>query len=243
MKDLNVGAYEALMKGGESGPVVVPGKPDESRLYQLIQEGKMPMGKQRLAEKDIAAIRAWIENGARACGGTKRRSYLAQPARRSAHPAVAMHGLSMGLRHRKAGRGSAYPRRNAQGRQVGRLGDDTRQCRQQPDAKENRFREMPPKKGLLDAGVKPVTSAEIEKISNWIDAGAPEGSVKPDVATTEPDPLVSDKDRQFWAFQPPRASKPPKVSPCEPRPQSDRRLSAARSSKRRVWPYRRKPIG
>ena len=71
---------------------------------------------------------------------------------------------------------------------------------------------MPPKKGLLDAGVKPVTPAEIEKISRWIDAGAPEGNVKPDVATTEPDPLVSDKDRQFWAFQPPRAAKPPKAA-------------------------------
>ena len=72
MKDLNVGAYESLMKGSESGPVVVPGKPDESRLYQLIQEGKMPVGKPRLSEKDISAIRSWIESGAQSSGAGKK---------------------------------------------------------------------------------------------------------------------------------------------------------------------------
>src|SRR5215510_476951 len=64
MKDLNLEAYESLMKGSESGPVVVPGKPDESRLFRLIQEGKMPVGKPRLSEKDMSAIRSWIEGGA-----------------------------------------------------------------------------------------------------------------------------------------------------------------------------------
>src|SRR5262249_23538058 len=72
MKDLNVGSYEALMKGSESGSVIVPGKPDESRLYQLIQEGKMPMGKPRLPEKDIAVIRSWIEDGAHGASGAKK---------------------------------------------------------------------------------------------------------------------------------------------------------------------------
>jgi len=72
MKDLNLSAYEPLMKGGESGPVVVSGKPDESRLYQLIQEGKMPVGKPRLSEKDMSAIRAWIEGGALSSGAGKK---------------------------------------------------------------------------------------------------------------------------------------------------------------------------
>src|SRR5262245_31300516 len=72
MKDLNLGAYEPLMRGSESGPVVVPGKPDESRLYQLIQEGKMPAGKPRLSEKDMGAIRTWIEAGAQSSESGKR---------------------------------------------------------------------------------------------------------------------------------------------------------------------------
>ena len=31
-----------------------------------------------------------------------------------------------------------------------------------------------------------------------------EAAVEPDVATSTPDLLVTDKDRSFWAFQPPR---------------------------------------
>jgi hypothetical protein len=211
MKDLNVGSYAALMKGSESGPVIVPGKPDDSRLYQLIQEGKMPMGKPRLAEKDIAVIRAWIEDGARAASGAK----LMESAALTQHDVLPIlllrctvcHGLRRqdgGLDlHTRAGMlkggnsGPALIPGNATASlMLRKIGSG----------------EMPPKKGLLDAGVKPVTPAEMEKIANWINSGAPEGSAKPDVATTEPDPLVSDKDRQFWAFQPPRASKPPQVS-------------------------------
>ena len=52
--------------GGRSGPAVVPGKPEESRLYQLVRDGKMPKGDddKRLPEADVATIRRWIEAGA-----------------------------------------------------------------------------------------------------------------------------------------------------------------------------------
>jgi mono/diheme cytochrome c family protein len=52
--------------GGKSGPAVVPGKPDESRLYQLVRDGEMPRGddEKRLPEADVLTIRRWIEGGA-----------------------------------------------------------------------------------------------------------------------------------------------------------------------------------
>src|SRR5205823_1954500 len=59
---------------------------------------------------------------------------------------------------------------------------------------------MPPNKRLIDASVKPMTPGDIELLTAWIKAGAPEVHIEPDVATTEPDTLVSDKDRQHWAF-------------------------------------------
>ena len=40
-------------------------------------------------------------------------------------------------------------------------------------------------------------------IRKWIAADAPEVDDAPDVATTDPDPLVTDEDRKHWAFQPP----------------------------------------
>jgi mono/diheme cytochrome c family protein len=62
--------------------------------------------------------------------------------------------------------------------------------------------QMPPKPKLVDASVKPIEASEIEMVAKWIAAGAPEVEVAPDVATTTPDPIVTDKDRDFWAFRP-----------------------------------------
>ena len=70
--------------------------------------------------------------------------------------------------------------------------------------------EMPPKE-LFESGVSPLVDAEVEKLKQWIAQGAPEGNVQLDVAGTQPDPLVSDQDRQFWAFRPPRAVEAPSV--------------------------------
>jgi len=66
--------YEALMKGGETGPAIVAEKSDESLLIQMVEgrfekEGKikvMPPGKRKkLAPEEIAALRAWIDAGAK----------------------------------------------------------------------------------------------------------------------------------------------------------------------------------
>src|SRR5690606_20964442 len=43
-------------------------------------------------------------------------------------------------------------------------------------------------------------------------AGAPEVDIQPDVQTAEPDPLVTDQDRQHWSFQPPVRPAVPQVA-------------------------------
>jgi WD40 repeat protein len=68
-------SFDTLMKGGENGVVVVPGKSGESRLVEaiegsLIHNGKqiiMPPGRKRtkLKKEEIALIREWIDQGAR----------------------------------------------------------------------------------------------------------------------------------------------------------------------------------
>src|SRR5207302_5732127 len=66
--------FDTLMKGGEIGPAIVPGKSAESLLVQMIEgrfekEGKkkiMPPGKRaKLTTTEIATIKAWIDAGAR----------------------------------------------------------------------------------------------------------------------------------------------------------------------------------
>ena len=73
--------------------------------------------------------------------------------------------------------------------------------------KRVRSGEMPPKKRLIQVGVKPMAPAEIDKIARWIELGAPIESEPPDLAATAADPLVSEKDRHFWSFQPPQRRK------------------------------------
>src|SRR5688500_16018843 len=65
----------------------------------------------------------------------------------------------------------------------------------------------PPNTQLLDFGVKLPTPAEVDRVRRWVAAGAPRVEVSIPAADA-----VSDVDRAFWAFQPPRASDPPSVT-------------------------------
>src|SRR5262249_46487530 len=66
---LDTGAL--IRKGSRGGPVVVPGKSDESLLLDAVtgkDRPRMPPQKEgpALTEKQIAVLRAWIDQGAKA---------------------------------------------------------------------------------------------------------------------------------------------------------------------------------
>ncbi len=67
---LRLDSYEALMKGGKDGAVIVPGQPDRSLLLQRVtlpitHKQFMPAeGKSPLNAQEIGLIRAWIADGA-----------------------------------------------------------------------------------------------------------------------------------------------------------------------------------
>jgi mono/diheme cytochrome c family protein len=63
---LRLDARDSMLKGGESGPVVVPGKPDESALIEAIRyEGAVQMPpKGKLKGEEIAALTEWVKRGA-----------------------------------------------------------------------------------------------------------------------------------------------------------------------------------
>jgi WD40 repeat protein len=72
--DLDLETFEGLVKGGKGGPVLVPGKPDESR-FVLLPEGKskppMPPKKAKQPRPDeVAVLRAWVAAGAKNDAGT-----------------------------------------------------------------------------------------------------------------------------------------------------------------------------
>jgi hypothetical protein len=63
---LRLDSREALIKGGDTGPAIVPGKVDESLLIQAVRhEGDLKMPpKKKLADAQIAALSRWAEAGA-----------------------------------------------------------------------------------------------------------------------------------------------------------------------------------
>jgi uncharacterized membrane protein len=58
---------EALLKGGDLGPAIVPGQPEQSRLIRAVQqtddEVSMPP-EDKLSDRQIADLVRWIEMGA-----------------------------------------------------------------------------------------------------------------------------------------------------------------------------------
>ena len=69
---LRLDTYDAILKGGKSGPILVPGDPDGSRMIQAIRRiGKLKMPpKQVLDPADVAALEAWVKAGAKGATAT-----------------------------------------------------------------------------------------------------------------------------------------------------------------------------
>ena len=68
MGSLDLDSFDGLMKGGNEGAVVVPGKSGDSRLFLMIAgqaAPAMPLNGKQLAKGEVDIIRRWIDGGAR----------------------------------------------------------------------------------------------------------------------------------------------------------------------------------
>src|SRR6266446_896638 len=54
-----------ILRGGDDGPVIVPGKPDRSLLFKLVHSGEMPKRDKKLTHEQVALIKEWIASGAK----------------------------------------------------------------------------------------------------------------------------------------------------------------------------------
>lgn len=64
---LVLASHDALMLGGGSGAVLVPGEPEKSRLFRLVnhtEQPHMPPEQPKLANSELDLIRRWIAEGA-----------------------------------------------------------------------------------------------------------------------------------------------------------------------------------
>ncbi len=66
--DLRLDSREAMLRGGEGGPVIVPGDPDKSLLVQAVKHTpgvvRMPRGESMLRPDEIEVLVEWVRTGA-----------------------------------------------------------------------------------------------------------------------------------------------------------------------------------
>jgi WD40 repeat protein len=72
---LDLSSYDTMMRGGKRGPVVIPGKSGESLLAKLSQKLVRPFmppkSEEPLAPAELALIKLWIDQGAKAPTGLR----------------------------------------------------------------------------------------------------------------------------------------------------------------------------
>ncbi len=197
--ELDLSSVRGFLRGSESGPIFEAGEPERSTLYRMVHHGEMPKKGDPLTKKQIETIHYWIAEGAK----FRKEPTLTEDSlnQHDVLPIVLLrcttcHGARLqegdvDLRTAESmlAAGAVVPGDPDGSTMIQRI--ESQAC--------------PPQEKLLKFFVKRPPSSEVEILREWIAAGAPVEEIAPDVATTEPDPLVSDEDRKHWAFQPPEA--------------------------------------
>ena len=206
---LSLETRDDLLKGGKSGAAVVPGKPVDSLLLTMVTSGKMPIGGEKLSSSEIEIIRKWIEGGALRDAEDKLAAKLV--AEREVHAILsAKCWVCHGRTERKAG---LDLRTRAAILKGGKSGPAIVPGKPADSLLIKRItaQEMPPPKLQAQFSVRGLTDGELEKITRWIATGALADDDRPLEFSVAADPMVTEKDRAFWAFTAPQRGTVPNV--------------------------------
>src|SRR5581483_4568837 len=76
----DIASYEGLIKGGKRGTSITPGKSESSLLYKLVTRQQKPYmppkGEDPITPEEIAVVKLWIDQGAKAPTGTRERAKI-----------------------------------------------------------------------------------------------------------------------------------------------------------------------
>ncbi|WP_339733861.1 PSD1 and planctomycete cytochrome C domain-containing protein [uncultured Gimesia sp.] len=206
---LDLSTAQGILAGSESGRIVQAGDPEASLLFQMIEAEEMPPDeKDHLSKNQLESLRHWI------AGGAKFREAV------SSAPAVTQHDIvpllylrcvaCHGGRRQEAGLDLRTKESILKG---GKSGPALVSGKPEESLIIQRIKsgEMPPRRKLVSVSVKPMEANELDLLSQWITLQLPEQKENPVDETRLSDSLVSDKDREFWSFQPPAQVQLPQV--------------------------------
>jgi mono/diheme cytochrome c family protein len=225
---LRLDTREGILKGAESGPVVVDNDPAKSSLAQVLShtgEVRMPP-KAKLKAEDIAAIEGWIRNGFPLLGAgaapvvakekekgaeTKLDPAVAEFFETQVRPVLAnscygCHGPDKQMAALRLDSKAALLKGSDNGPVVV-PGDPDKSVLIQAVRHSGAIK-MPAGKGKLPPG-------EIEALETWVKMGVPwpggEVSAAALAAAKSGEYTITPEQRSFWSFQPVRSYAPPKV--------------------------------
>lgn len=63
-RGLKLTSFDNAMAGSNNGAMIIAGDPDKSKLFQLVQQGKMPKRGGKLSAAQVEILKEWIKAGA-----------------------------------------------------------------------------------------------------------------------------------------------------------------------------------
>jgi mono/diheme cytochrome c family protein len=203
---LSLETRDSAVKGGKTGSAIVPGRSVDSLLLSMISTGRMPMGSAPLSTDEIQIIRGWIDSGALKEGETA----LARNATEGEVLSTILGAKCFVCHGRRTQEAGLDLRSRASMMKGGKSGPAIVPGNPEESLlfKKIASQQMPPAALQEQFSVRAVTSDELDKVRQWIAAGAPADTEKPLEVKPESDPLVKDTARNFWSF---RSSQRPEV--------------------------------
>ncbi len=234
LAELDLSTREAAMKGGDHGAVIVPGSAEKSKLYRVVaglDQPAMPMEGDALKPAEVAAIKAWIDQGANwetSISFAKDIQPIMERSCWNCHGA-AMQLSKLDLRTREGAlRGGAHGPALTPGN-----ADQSRMYRAVAHLDAIK---MP----MQGEKLKP---EEIAAFKTWIDQGAQWDAAATTAAAAKPatsavaaleNMELTPEQRNYWAFKLPVQKTPPVASKADFSHPIDRFLEATRAEKKLV---------
>ena len=190
---LRLDSRQNILKGGNDGPVVVPGHPEQSLLIRAIshthERFKMPLGDPKLDDEVIKNFTQWIQNGLawpespEEFFSTHVRPVLSKSCL-PCHSASPQGNLQLDTREHLLKGGDSGPALVP--------GDSARSLLIQSMEHKNDKLKMPPS--------KPLSDEEQADLVAWVKQGAPWAGGA--ITAADADYQITSEQRAYWSFQP-----------------------------------------
>lgn len=215
MARLRLDSEASVLKGGASGPAIVPGKSGASLLIKRIlgvsDAPRMPMGAQPLPDDQVKLLKAWIDHAdfssvqTASAGATPEAASAAAPGKQSPLFAEKIRPILAARCYQCHG-----PETQQNGLRLDSLagilkGSDNGHIVVPGHSDQSRLvrRLMAQERPQMPYGGPPLSDSQIELVRQWIDEGAP----GPDSAA----PVASLKPQKHWAYVKPVEAPLPEV--------------------------------